>query len=205
MNPSFFFVWICLLVLLSVIAFYTRKKGNIASARAWSSLSWVVVGVGLSRFFVLDPVVVQGASMSPTLSDEEVVVVDKRAFGVRVPLIGARIGGHVPTVGDVVVFEGPDGDNWVKRVAGAPGDSIVFMEGRGWYRNGIPIAIENNKKRPDWMIMSGAQALSVPGGRTWGLVLGNDQLFLLGDNLPVSLDSRRIGPVSLSRILGRVS
>lgn len=49
---------------------------------------------------------------------------------------------------------------------------------------------------------SGARRAIGGGGRTWSLKSG--QWFVLGDNLPASLDSRHVGPIGQSQVLGRV-
>lgn len=204
MHPSYLFVWISILATLFAVGRWDRKRGNEPAAQAWTALAWVIFGVGLSRVFFWDPVVVQGASMNPTLQDSEVVLVDKRAFGLRVPVWGARLGGQEPQLGDVVVFDGPDGDNWIKRVAAVPGDQVVYMEDRGWFRNGQFLAPAMPGEHPHWLILRGARRLPVPGGRTWELPVPGSTVFLLGDNPSVSLDSRRIGLVPMDRLKGRV-
>lgn len=204
MHPSFPFVWISILAALFAIRRWDRKRGNEPAAQAWSALAWVVFGMGLARVFVWDPVVVQGSSMLPTFHDSEVLIVDKRAFGLRVPIWGARLGGQVPQLGEVVVFDGPDGDNWIKRVAAVPGDRLVYMENRGWFRNGQFLAPEFQSEQPYWLLLRGARRLPVSGGRTWELPVPVDTVFVLGDNPSMSLDSRRIGLVPIDRLQGRV-
>lgn len=204
MNPSFSFVWVLVLAILLGVRAWDRRRGNEHAAKAWSALAWMVLGMGLARVFVWDPVVVQGSSMLPTLSNSQVVIVDKHAFGIAVPVFGYRLGGRVPQVGDIVVFDGPDGESWVKRVAGVPGDRVVHIEGRGWFRDDVFLAPDDPRTRPDWMTLSGARSTTIENRRALEVYIRPGRVFLIGDNPAVSVDSRRIGLVHVSRLQGRV-
>src|SRR4051812_4561179 len=57
------------------------------------------------------PIVVDGASMNPTLQDQDRMIVTK---------IGE------PKRFDIVVFHAPDGTDYIKRVIGLPGDRIEY-------------------------------------------------------------------------------
>ncbi len=96
--------------------------------------------------------------------------------------------------GDVVIFsESRSGKHFVKRVIGRPGETVslrdkrVFIDGRGLdepYVNGYSKAIlPRDDMRP--------------------VGLGPDEYFLMGDNREHSYDSRWLGPVARSAILGR--
>ncbi len=90
-------------------------------------------------------------------------------------------------VGDVVVFRLED-DILVKRIAALGGQSIPDERG--------VLLIRPSHKRPGtWEQAIVATApLQVPEG----------QIYVLGDNPPVSDDSRSFGPVPVSALLGRV-
>ena len=99
---------------------------------------------------------------------------------------------------DIVVFEAPDGsqlDNgeyWIKRVIGLPGDTIWMTED-GVYINGTKLEEE---------YVDGE--MGDPGIIEEALTLGEDEYFLMGDNRAVSQDCRIIGPVSKETMMGRV-
>jgi signal peptidase I len=205
MHPSILIVFCAVLALLWWAASTARRRGDQPSSLAWSSCAWLVVGVGLSRLLLWDPVVVQGASMAPTLSNDDLVVVDRSAFGYQLPVFTWRLGSHTPSLGDIVVFKAPDGNRWIKRVAALPGDRLAFVPSIGWFRNDkflAPLPL-NMDDPPRWLVAVSSpvqsQGMAV---RQWTLPV--DQYFVLGDNLQVSIDSRRIGPVPLTQLDGKV-
>ena len=78
-----------------------------------------------------DWVTVPTGSMNPTILEGDRVLVDKHAYGLRVPftLIHVTWGGD-PVRGEIVVFDSPkDGTSLVKRVIGVPGDTVE-LDGR---------------------------------------------------------------------------
>jgi signal peptidase I len=117
----------------------------------WSrSLFPVVLVVLLLRSFVAEPFRIPSGSMMPTLDVGDFILVNKFAYGLRMPAFNNKLVGlGEPKRGDVVVFRFPgylcrdggklvrSGDmscddphapvpsqNWIKRVIGLPGDSI---------------------------------------------------------------------------------
>jgi signal peptidase I len=78
---------------------------------------------------------VVGPSMLPTLEAGDRMLLDRLAYGVRVPLTTRRFGARPPARGDMVVFKatGPTGadgaQSIVKRVIGLPGDRVAFTQG----------------------------------------------------------------------------
>lgn len=140
-----------------------------------------VMVVLLVVFFVLfHYTTVAGPSMRPTLLAEDRLLLTK-AYA-------------TPHRGDIVVFDWkrPDGqtEEVVKRVVGVPGDTIV-MRGDVCYVNGA-------REPADRTLVIAAHdvpfgPVTVPAGK----------VFVLGDNRPVSLDSRFIGFIPLRRVLGR--
>jgi signal peptidase I len=125
--------------------------------------------------FILQPFQVAGLSMSPTLEDQDYLLVDRVFFRER----GLRRG-------DLAVFRLPQtGSFVVKRVVGLPGDVVSAQEGR---------VRLNGQLLPDVPPCPDFGSVAVPEGC----------LFFLGDNAPRSQDSRVFGPVSLSEVRGRV-
>lgn len=114
------------------------------------SLFPVVLVVLLLRSFVAEPFRIPSGSMMPTLDVGDFILVNKFAYGLRMPAFNNKfVDLGEPRRGDVVVFRFPgylcqDGDrlvrsgdescsdlhapipqqNWIKRVIGLPGDSI---------------------------------------------------------------------------------
>ena len=68
--------------------------------------------------------------MNPTIVEGDRLLVDKAAFGWRIPFTTIRLTqGEDPQRGDIVIFSSPeDGTVLVKRVIGLPGDMIEMRD-----------------------------------------------------------------------------
>jgi signal peptidase I len=124
-------------------------------------------------------VVVEGPSMRPTLLSGEWIVVSRLSYRLV-----------APQRGDVVVFLPPTNaqtDDLIKRVIGLPGETVEIRDGGVWI-NGA--RLEENYVSGD----------TYPNKR-WQL--GEDELFVMGDNRGLSLDSRSFGPISLQEVVGK--
>lgn len=132
------------------------------------------------HFFVLQISVVRGHSMEPSLLDGDRLVVDRIAYAMTDV---ARF--------DVVVLRYPADPSvdFVKRVVGRPGDRVALMDGR-LYLDGR-VADEEFLHVPDHATMS---EIVVPEGT----------YFVLGDNRPISCDSREFGLVPAENLKGKV-
>ena len=79
------------------------------------------------RAFVFEPFRIPSDSMMPTLLDGDFLIVNKFAYGLRLPVLNTKIVDlGEPQRGDVVVFHYPPDPaiNFIKRVVGLPGDSV---------------------------------------------------------------------------------
>ncbi|MCY4418047.1 MAG: signal peptidase I [Chloroflexi bacterium] len=96
--------------------------------------------------------------------------------------------------GSVVVVMSPaqDGAFWVKRVVGLPGE-FVTIQGAGG------VLIDDSPLPEPYLSHPYHPAEDTP---PW--LCDGDEYFLMGDNRSDSDDSRRYGPVSSHRIIGRV-
>jgi signal peptidase I len=124
-------------------------------------------------------VVVEGPSMRPTLLSGEWIVVNRLTY---------KVGS--PQRGDIVVFLPPTDaqtDDLIKRVIGLPGETLEIREGSVWI-DGVKL---------DESYASGTTS---PDNR-WQL--GADELFVMGDNRGLSLDSRSFGPISVKEVVGK--
>ncbi|HTM29456.1 MAG TPA: signal peptidase I, partial [Rhodanobacter sp.] len=134
----------------------------------WSrSLFPVVLVVLLLRSFVAEPFRIPSGSMMPTLDVGDFILVNKFAYGMRMPAFNNKLVDlGEPKRGDVVVFRFPgylcrddgklvrSGDmscndphapvqqqNWIKRVIGLPGDTVE-VHGANLLVNGQPVAAD---------------------------------------------------------------
>ncbi len=126
---------------------------------------------------ILQPSVVRGASMVPTLHDGERILVER-----MIPLFGSLLRD------DVVVLAPPgnDGERYVKRIAALPGDVVRIESGRILVGEDAIVSLPTGEPEP--------RTIVVPEG----------SCFVLGDNFERSFDSRAFGTVPLSRVIGRV-
>jgi len=179
------------------------------------------------RSFLFEPFKIPSSSMVPTLLIGDFIVVNKFAYGLRLPVINNRfleVGD--PERGDVVVFRYPvDGrTNYIKRVIGLPGDTITYR-GKVLYINGEPMLQENdglwigegiNRNRPGTRLLRRSEQLDgvehsilvnagTPQGRSESWIVPEGQYFVMGDNRDMSQDSRSWGFVPEDHLVGRAS
>lgn len=104
-------------------------RGALAD-NAWSFFP-VLALVLVLRSFVFEPFRIPSGSMKPTLLVGDFVLVQKFAYGLRLPVLGTKIlETSEPKRGDIVVFKYPkDPDiNYIKRLVGLPGDRILYRD-----------------------------------------------------------------------------
>ncbi len=125
---------------------------------------------------------VEGNSMAPTLLDGQSVLVVRPVF----PWNRLRRDDVVVLLTPEPLAGVPEGTWFIKRVAGMPDEEIVLDSGR-LYADDVLMADlggDIDAARREW----------------WN---GTDEYFVLGDDPADSADSRRFGPVSAERIIGR--
>ena len=175
----------------------------------------------LVRAFVLEPFHGQGPSMLPTLPNQSLVLVDKSAFGVRIPGTASWVWRRAsPQPGEVVVARSPESPDWLlKRVVAVGGDE-VRVEGERVFVNGqalehAPATSWESSPQSPWswqaqvlgrshrVLLKTSESSPSPHIVTWQVPAGH--VFLVGDNRFESLDSRTFGPVHSSEVMGRVA
>ena len=90
----------------------------------------VLMLVFVLRSFIIEPFQIPSESMVPTLEVGDFIVVNKFAYGIRLPIIRTKIIDLAePKRGDVMVFFPPHEDRYfIKRVVGLPGDKIRYTD-----------------------------------------------------------------------------
>jgi signal peptidase I len=181
---------------------------------------------GVFRTAVADWNPIPSASMHPNLLEGDVVLVNRLAFDLKVPLtdvVLARLG--EPQRGDIVTFRSPrDGTLLIKRVVALPGD-VVEMRNERLYINGkgadykvveqsldsvggtatrafqLAETWDGNRARPRHHIQIMPDVMAA---RTFGPVtVAPGEYLMLGDNRDNSADSRVIGLVPRKLLVGR--
>jgi signal peptidase I len=180
-----------------------RKKRSFWAELPGLLLTALVIAV-LIKTFLIQPFWIPSESMLDTIHVNDRVMVNKLAF---------QFG--EPQRGDIVVFRDPAEpeveesvpeavirsvleaigvrtrglDDLIKRVIGLPGETVTISENMV-HINGVPIEepyLDPNVVMPD----------AVP------FVIGEDEVFLMGDNREFSFDSRRFGNIEYDSLVGR--
>jgi signal peptidase I len=124
-----------------------RLRARLLRAPTW--VEWlagffpVLLLVFVLRSFVGEPFRIPSGSMRPTLEVGDFILVNKFAYGIRLPIVDREIVPlGKPQRGDVIVFRYPPdpSQNYVKRVIGLPGDTIAYRDKRVTV-NGKPVPI----------------------------------------------------------------
>ena len=90
----------------------------------------VIVVVFVLRSFLFEPFKIPSGSMIPTLMINDLILVNKFHYGVRLPVLNTKIfDNHSPERGDVMVFRYPPKPSldYIKRVVGLPGDEVADL------------------------------------------------------------------------------
>ena len=93
----------------------------------------VILIVFLLRSFLVEPFKIPSSSMVPTLLVGDFILVNKYAYGIRLPVVNRKIVPlGEPSRGDVMVFRYPDDPSldYIKRVVGLPGDRLEYRNKR---------------------------------------------------------------------------
>jgi signal peptidase I len=95
----------------------------------------VILVVFLLRSFLVEPFKIPSGSMLPTLLVGDFILVNKFTFGIRLPIVHAKVADiNLPRRGEVMVFRYPENPalDYIKRVVGLPGDRIAYRNKRLW-------------------------------------------------------------------------
>ena len=210
-----------------------RKKDEIDHALAELSKEPLIIEYAKSFFpvlflvlvlrsFLIEPFQIPTGSMIPTLNVGDFILVNKYAYGIRLPVIGTKIVSiDDPKRGEVMVFIPPhENKYYIKRVIGLPGDTVRY-ENKTLFINGEEIQKDYVKNitvdtsigglagtlssETLGFVIHPTQHIDVAGGRrlrtTW--VVPGGHYFMMGDNRDNSADSREWGPVSEENIVGK--
>ncbi len=172
--------------------------------REFGMLALLLGGILAARSTLADHYVVPSGSMEQTLYPGDRVLVDKRAYGVRVPFTGIELHeGAAVGRGDVVIFDSPaDGTRLIKRIVGVAGDDVVIRNGQVAI-NGKPLATAPDPGIEHFGARAVRLNLASGGGPDVDLVIPEGQLLAIGDHRGNSRDSRYFGLVDEDAVYAR--
>ncbi|MEJ2572307.1 MAG: signal peptidase I [Gammaproteobacteria bacterium] len=153
----------------------------------------VILAVFCLRSFLVEPFRIPSGSMIPTLWTGDFILVNKFAYGIRLPIINEKILNiGEPHRGDVVVFRYPEdpSTDYIKRVVGLPGDHIAYHN-KTVYINGVKAdqRFVGPFTPPHSYFMMGDNRDNSNDSRAWGFVPEKDlvgKAFLIWMNWNVS-------------------
>ena len=182
-----------------------------------------LLGLALMRTAVADWNPIPSGSMRPTLLEGDVVLVNRLAYDLKLPLTDmVLLPLGEPQRGDVVTLSSPaGGTRLIKRIVGLPGDRIAMRQDV-LILNGQPLSYSDKLAHgetvaPGWVV-DAVRASEELGGRAHAVqflpslrarrdfaerTVPAGHYFLLGDNRDNSEDSRFIGPVPREKLIGR--
>jgi signal peptidase I len=207
-----------------------KNRLQVKARRLWRRhirpIAVIVLVMLTFRSAVADWNDVPSGSMQPSILIGDRIFVNKLAYGLRVPFTSfSLIRWDTPQRGEVVVFSSPkDGTRLVKRVVGIPGD-IVALRDNEVIINGKPLSYgalsratidalpaaerDAHGYATETLGQTRHPVMNTPAihaMRDYGPIqVPPGEYFMLGDNRDNSADSRYIGTVPLSNILGRTS
>jgi signal peptidase I len=179
----------------------------------------VLLIVFLLRGFIVEPFRIPSGSMLPSLYIGDFILVNKFAYGIRLPVSNMKIiETGEPERGDVVVFRYPRNPSldYIKRVVGIPGDHIAYYN-KVLYVNSKPISREfagqyegpgqahANEYQED--LVGVEHSILLQPGRPSSLegeyIVPDGMYFVMGDNRDNSNDSRVWGAVPERNLVGK--
>jgi len=191
------------------------KPGKLAIVVEYAqSFFPVLLLVLVIRSFIFEPFRIPSGSMKPTLVEGDFIFVKKFSYGLRLPVVEAKIfETGSPKRGDVVVFRLPSDPsiNYIKRVVGLPGDKVDFRRHRltingqlidvkatDEFFEGATVYSEDLLGRVhDTLILRPSYST---GDKTY--IVPDGHYFMMGDNRDNSSDSRVIGFVDEQYLVG---
>lgn len=184
----------------------------------------IILLVLVVRSFIIEPFRIPSGSMMPTLLVGDFILVNKFAYGLRLPVLNTKfLDLGEPQRGEVFVFRYPENPHidYIKRVIGVPGDHIVYRN-KQLSVNGqmaVQVQLDTYVGTGSGSRSTGATHLNedllgvkhdilvMPERNVFGgdfeYVVPEGQYFAMGDNRDNSRDSRVWGTVPEANLVGK--
>ncbi len=137
----------------------------------------IIISVILIRTFIVTPAIVDGASMDDTLADGQLVFINKLTYRFN----------DIKRFDIVVVSNEINNDKIIKRVIGLPGEVVEYRDNKLYINDKL---VETDIKFKDT--------------EDFRKTTKEGEYLVLGDNRPVSKDSRMLGNFTKKDIIGKV-
>ena len=129
---------------------------------------------------------VSGESMYPTFNDGDRLIVSKLLY--------------TPKRGDIVVFDDRSNEVYedeaiIKRIIALEGDTVKI-------ENSIIYVMERGND--DFVIVDYVDGMNIPNHDMQPIVVPEGEMFVMGDNVNNSKDSREVGTIKVESIIGKV-
>ena len=141
----------------------------------------IVIAVVTIRTFIITPVIVSGDSMLPNLNNGELLLVRKIGYDSN----------KIERFDIVVIKNG--NDEIIKRIIGLPGEHITYKNNKLYVNDNLIQENYKFRKTNDFNLEEICTCSSIPKGK----------YLVLGDNRPISKDSRQIGLIDEEDIIGK--
>lgn len=147
----------------------------------------VLILAFIIKTFFIQTFLIDGSSMEPNFHNSEYILVDKLSYHFT-----------EPKRGDVDTLIPPDNitKDYIKRIIGVPGDTLEIKQGK--------VFINGEAIKEPYLPKDLPTFMDGDPDNIYKVTLKKDQFFVLGDNRPDSRDSRYIGIIPKSYLIGRV-
>ncbi len=200
-----------------------EKKAKIKDIIEW--IYCIIIAVVLAllvKYFLGTPTIVKQTSMVPTFQPSNRLILNRLYRTLKTtPQRGDIITFEAPTIanstGEKVDLENPVAKytnktngliskffynvveitkkSYIKRVIGLPGDHVEIKDGS--------VYINGEKLEEDYL-SSDVKTESVNGGQYLDIIVPEKTVFVMGDNRPDSIDSRKFGCIPYEKIEGKI-
>ena len=185
----------------------SKKRSKLGALKGFLSVAFFVGGVVVAAMlinqFIFQSYYVDGTSMTPTLHNDDRLIIDK------IPKTAAALQGkpYIPKRGEIVVLNSSildqrgNSEQLIKRVIGLPGDTMHIKDG---------VVTISNSQQPSGFRVDDSLGLRLEPTFTetpLDTTITAGKIFVLGDNrIPGgSYDSRTFGSIDSSEIEGRLA
>jgi signal peptidase I len=173
-----------------------------------TSLVIVIAAVVGARSSLADHYRVESGSMEYSLMTYDRVIVNKMAYGVRIPLTTIDIfGSATPERGDIALFDSPEEGHvrLIKRIVAVGGDRVSVVDGR-LSINGQPLGdrqVEHFGERDALLNLTTQPYLNAGGGPDFEGLVPAGMVLAMGDHRGNSNDGRMFGYIDERQLVGR--